>query len=94
MFWIDFRFILVSQPTSFLTVIVAVTKHCIVIIIQPRCIFGATVEENSEEPFENAYSFFLLATQLAQYQTPCLPERTSPHTSCSGLVSRSNQSCS
>lgn len=45
MFWIDFRFILVSQPTSFLTVIVAVTKYCIVIIIQPRCIFGATVEE-------------------------------------------------
>lgn len=63
----------------------AVTKYRILIIIQPRCGFGTTVEEIRRSHFK-MYSLFLLATQLAQYQIPCLPERTSPHTSCSGLV--------
>ena len=74
-----------SQPTSSLIVIFG-CHH--ILNLKPRCIFDVIVEKILRSHFKNAYVFFLLAIQLTQYQIPCLPEKTSPHTICSGLLNK------
>lgn len=87
-FGIDFKFILRSQTTRSLTLIFGCDQtlnfnnHSAKMCIWCNC--RKTVRSN----LKICIPFFLPAAQLAQYQILCLPERTSPHSSCSGLVNK------